>query len=109
MMTQALIGSLPMTLSAPFHADLKRMKRVTTKTSANAVHLAPLVAEWQGTGTPGGHNFAVLFPLWDMLFGTARFDGGYRPTGVPDQLQGRDYGRGFWAQQWRGLRRLAGR
>jgi len=52
MMTQALIGSLPMTLSAPFHADLKRMKRLTTKTSANAVHLAPLVAEWQGTGTP---------------------------------------------------------
>jgi conjugal transfer ATP-binding protein TraC len=31
MMTQALIGALPMTLSAPFHADLKRMKRVTTK------------------------------------------------------------------------------
>jgi conjugal transfer ATP-binding protein TraC len=52
MMTQALIGSLPMTLSASFHSDLKRMKRVTTKTSANAVHLAPLVAEWQGTGTP---------------------------------------------------------
>jgi conjugal transfer ATP-binding protein TraC len=52
MMTQALIGSLPMTLSAPFHADLKRMKRLTTKTSANAVHLAPLVAEWAGTGTP---------------------------------------------------------
>ncbi|MBE0623518.1 MAG: type IV secretion system protein TraC [Burkholderiales bacterium] len=52
MMSQALIGSLPMTLSAPFHGDLKRMKRVTTKTSANAVHLAPLIAEWQGTGTP---------------------------------------------------------
>jgi len=52
MMTQGLIGSLPMTLSPPFHADLSRMKRVTTKTSANAVHLAPLIAEWQGTGTP---------------------------------------------------------
>ena len=52
MMTQALIGSLPMTLSAPFHGDLKRMKRVTTKTSSNAVHLTPLIAEWQGTGTP---------------------------------------------------------
>lgn len=52
MMTQALLGSLPMTLSAPFHGDLQRMKRVTTKTSANAVHLAPLIAEWQGTGTP---------------------------------------------------------
>jgi conjugal transfer ATP-binding protein TraC len=52
MMTQGLIGSLPMTMSSAFHADLGRMKRVTTKTSANAVHLAPLIAEWQGTGTP---------------------------------------------------------
>ncbi|MBL8528848.1 MAG: type IV secretion system protein TraC [Burkholderiales bacterium] len=52
MMTQALIGCLPMTLSGPFHEDLKRMKRVSTKTSANAVHLAPLIAEWPGTGTP---------------------------------------------------------
>jgi conjugal transfer ATP-binding protein TraC len=52
MMTQGLIGSLPMTLSIPFHADLSRMKRLTTKTSSNAVHLAPLIAEWQGTGTP---------------------------------------------------------
>lgn len=64
MMTQALIGSLPMTLSAPFHADLQRMKRVTTKTSANAVHLAPLIAEWQGTGTPvllfGGRRGQVM-------------------------------------------------
>ena len=64
MMTQALIGSLPMTLSGPFHADLKRMKRTTTKTSANAVHLAPLIAEWQGTGTPvlvfGGRRGQVM-------------------------------------------------
>lgn len=64
MMSQALISSLPMTLSVPFHADLQRMKRVTTKTSANAVHLAPLVAEWQGTGTPvllfGGRRGQVM-------------------------------------------------
>ena len=64
MMSQALIGSLPMTLSGAFHADLKRMKRVTTKTSANAVHLAPLIAEWQGTGTPvllfGGRRGQVM-------------------------------------------------
>lgn len=64
MMTQGLIGSLPMTMSPAFHADLGRMKRVTTKTSANAVHLAPLVAEWQGTGTPvlvlGGRRGQVM-------------------------------------------------
>ena len=61
------------------------------------------------TGTPGslgGHNFAVLFPVWDMLLGTARFDHAELPTGVRDQLQGRDYGQGFWSQQWLGLKRL---
>lgn len=57
----------------------------------------------------GGHNFAVLFPVWDLLFGTARLEGGTAPTGLQDQLQGRDYGRGFWSQQWRGLQRLLGR
>ena len=60
----------------------------------------------------GGHNFGVLLPWWDVLFGTANFEVRYDPTGIRDQLpdQGaRDYGRGFWAQQWLGLKRLAGR
>jgi sterol desaturase/sphingolipid hydroxylase (fatty acid hydroxylase superfamily) len=62
--------------------------------------------ESQGAGSLGGHNFAVLFPVWDLLFRSARFDDRYEPTGIRDQLAGRDYGRGFWAQQWLGLRRL---
>jgi sterol desaturase/sphingolipid hydroxylase (fatty acid hydroxylase superfamily) len=60
-------------------------------------------------GTLGGHNFAVLFPVWDILFGTARYDGQDHPTGIRDQLPeegGRDYGSGFWRQQWLGLKRL---
>lgn len=65
--------------------------------------------ESAGAGTLGGHNFAVLLPLWDILFGTARFEAADRPTGIRDQLEGRDYGRGFWAQQWLGLKRLAAR
>ncbi len=68
--------------------------------------------EAAGPGTLGGCNFAVLFPLWDRLAGTARFDLGTQPTGIRDQLPeagARDYGRGFWAQQWLGLKRLAGR
>ncbi len=58
----------------------------------------------------GGRNFGVLLPWWDMLFGTANFEPRYDPTGVRDQVeQGRDYGRGFWSQQWRGVLRLLGR
>jgi sterol desaturase/sphingolipid hydroxylase (fatty acid hydroxylase superfamily) len=58
----------------------------------------------------GGCNFGVLLPWWDMLFGTADFQVKFDPTGVRDQVeQGRDYGRGFWAQQWRGVLRLVGR
>ncbi|MDO8699653.1 MAG: sterol desaturase family protein [Rhodoferax sp.] len=63
-----------------------------------------------GRHTLGGRNFGVLLPWWDMMFGTANFDLRFDPTGVRDQVeQGRDYGRGFWAQQWLGLKRLAGR
>ncbi len=62
-----------------------------------------------GAGHEGRHrgcNFAVLFPLWDMVFGSARFDDAYDATGIRDQLQGADYGDGFWRQQALGLRRL---
>jgi sterol desaturase/sphingolipid hydroxylase (fatty acid hydroxylase superfamily) len=55
----------------------------------------------------GGHNFGVLLPWWDVLFGTANFDARYEPTGIRDQVErGRDYGRGFWRQQWLGIKRL---
>ena len=57
-------------------------------------------------GRARGCNFAVLFPAWDVLFGTANFENIYPPTGVRDQLEGKEYGRGFWAQQWLGIRRL---
>jgi sterol desaturase/sphingolipid hydroxylase (fatty acid hydroxylase superfamily) len=58
----------------------------------------------------GGHNFGVLLPWWDSLFGTANFERPYQATGVRDQVElGRDYGRGFWSQQWLGLKRLFGK
>jgi sterol desaturase/sphingolipid hydroxylase (fatty acid hydroxylase superfamily) len=67
-----------------------------------------------GIGHEGRHrgcNFAVLLPLWDVLFGTADYRSAVAPTGIRDQLpppQGsrRDYGEGFWRQQWLGLRRM---
>jgi sterol desaturase/sphingolipid hydroxylase (fatty acid hydroxylase superfamily) len=57
-------------------------------------------------GPAGGCNFATLFPVWDMLFGTADFSAIYPATGIRDQLEGRDYGTGFWAQQLKALARL---
>lgn len=68
--------------------------------------------ESQGRGTLGGHNFGVLFSVWDTLFGTANHADRYDPTGIRDQLPeegARDYGRGFWSQQWLGVLRLFGR
>ncbi len=62
-----------------------------------------------GEGHEGAHqgcNFAVLFPVWDLVFGTASLQAGYPATGIRDQLSGRDYGAGFWRQQWLGLVRL---
>ena len=55
----------------------------------------------------GGHNFGVLLPWWDMLFGTADFSDRYPATGIRDQVEaGRDYGKGFWAQQKLGMKRF---
>ncbi|MEP6588697.1 MAG: sterol desaturase family protein [Polaromonas sp.] len=66
--------------------------------------------EKQGPGTLGGNNFGVLLPWWDMLFRTANFEQRYESTGIRDQVEkNRDYGHGFWAQQWLGLKRLLGR
>jgi sterol desaturase/sphingolipid hydroxylase (fatty acid hydroxylase superfamily) len=73
-------------------------------------HSIGLGHEAAGRGTLGGCNFGVLLPWWDMLFGTANFEQRYDPTGIRDQVeQSRDYGRGFWSQQWLGLKRLVGR
>ena len=58
---------------------------------------------------PYGANYGVLLPWWDMGFGSADWRPGIEPTGIDDQVRrGRDYGRGFWAQQWLGLKRLTG-
>jgi sterol desaturase/sphingolipid hydroxylase (fatty acid hydroxylase superfamily) len=74
-------------------------------------HALGIGHESGGAGTLGGHNFAVLFPAWDVVFGTAHFGKTYEATGVRDQLpapagKARDYGRGFWQQQWFGLKRM---
>jgi sterol desaturase/sphingolipid hydroxylase (fatty acid hydroxylase superfamily) len=57
-------------------------------------------------GKARGCNFAPLFPLWDMLFGSANFARARPATGIRDQLDGADYGRGFIAQQVLGVKRM---
>jgi sterol desaturase/sphingolipid hydroxylase (fatty acid hydroxylase superfamily) len=79
-------------------------------------HAVGLGHESKGRGSLGGCNFGVLLPLWDILFDTSNFDPEFAATGVRDQfgrqeaggaaLPGRDYGRGFWRQQWLGLVRM---
>ncbi|MBY0241983.1 MAG: type IV secretion system protein TraC [Burkholderiaceae bacterium] len=71
---QALQASLPMTLSPTFHDDLRKMRRVTRKTDANAIHLAPLIAEWRGTSTPalvlsGRRGQVTMLDLFDNDLG----------------------------------------
>ena len=75
-------------------------------------HSIGLGHESQGQGTLGGSNFGVLLPWWDLLFKTSNFEIRYDKTGVRDQVEPgpdgklRDYGRGFWSQQWLGCKRL---
>ena len=45
------------------------------------------------------HNFAPVFPIWDILFGTAIYDGKIRPTGVDNAAVDADNGRGWIVQQ----------
>lgn len=76
-------------------------------------HAIGIGHESKGKGTLGGHNFAVLFPVWDIVFGTAHFGKTFEATGIRDQLPapdgaGRNYGKGFWEQQWLGLQRMTG-
>ena len=42
-------------------------------------HAIGLGHESRGQGSLGGHNYAVLFPLWDLLFGTFHLPAGRKP------------------------------
>lgn len=49
---QSLMLSLPATLTPTMQKDIATGKRDTSKTSLNAIHMAPLIAEWTGLGDP---------------------------------------------------------
>ncbi len=55
-----------------------------------------------------GRNYAVLFPVWDWIFGTADFRRDVFPrTGDPEGPEALATG-GWLRQQWVGLKRMAG-
>ena len=49
---QGLLAALPLGLSKGLWADIERMARFSTKTTGNAAHMAPVLADWKGTGSP---------------------------------------------------------
>ncbi len=52
-------------------------------------------------------NFALVFPIWDILFGTALYGEKAHPCGVDDPAIDADNEKGFFGQQWAGLQRFA--
>jgi sterol desaturase/sphingolipid hydroxylase (fatty acid hydroxylase superfamily) len=57
-------------------------------------------------GRTKGVNFGVLFSFWDIVFRSADFRSAVQPTGIRDQLTGKDYGGGFFSQQYLAIKRI---
>jgi sterol desaturase/sphingolipid hydroxylase (fatty acid hydroxylase superfamily) len=57
---------------------------------------------------PNRHNcnFSLVFPIWDVLFGTALYNEPPHPCGVSVPVIDADNGKGLWAQQWWVLKRF---
>ncbi|SDH03348.1 MULTISPECIES: sterol desaturase family protein [unclassified Duganella] len=91
-------------------------ERLLVSPRYHRMHHAIGVGHENGDGKLGGCNFAVLLPVWDIIFRTANFTPRFVATGIRDQLPrsdahgraapGREYGEGFWSQQLLGLKRM---
>lgn len=85
--------------------DFGRLGRVVVSPHFHRVHHALDHAEGVGARAHGV-NFAVLLPIWDVIFGTARFGGPYPPTGDSSGSERLATG-SWWGTQVEGARRLA--
>jgi sterol desaturase/sphingolipid hydroxylase (fatty acid hydroxylase superfamily) len=81
-------------------------ERLLVSPRYHRMHHAIGVGHESKDGKLGGCNFAVLLPVWDILFRTANFTPQFVATGIRDQLAGREYGTGFWSQQLLGFKRM---
>lgn len=48
MQVPSFVASLPMTMTQQFQKDCERLKKFSTKTTFNAVHMMPIISEWKG-------------------------------------------------------------
>lgn len=84
MQAQALLATIPLSLSPAFTSDLVKAERITTKTSFNALHTMPIAAEWRGYGNP-----VLLFwgrngqPAWTDLYDNPQGNYNAAVSGVP--------------------------
>ena len=74
MQMKGYLCSLPMMLTKSLAADIKKIGGLSTKTTANAVSMSPMLAEWAGTRTPALKLFGRLgqhmnFDLFDNTQG----------------------------------------
>lgn len=53
-----------------------------------------------------GCNFSIVFPVWDLLFGTRYQTNCFMPTGLHHVAEDSPEHNRFWAQQWQGLREM---
>jgi len=112
-----LLVSVSRILQSLQHANVKIHfgwlgERLLVSPRYHRMHHAIGVGHENADGKLGGCNFAVLLPVWDILFRTANFTPQFVATGIRDQLPGADgtpgrqYGCGFWSQHWLGLKRM---
>jgi sterol desaturase/sphingolipid hydroxylase (fatty acid hydroxylase superfamily) len=84
--------------------DFGRLGKLVVSPHFHRVHHA--LDHDEGVGARAhGVNFAVLLPVWDVMFGTARFGGAYPPTGDRSGSERLATG-SWWGTQVEGARRL---
>ncbi|MEP1125341.1 MAG: hypothetical protein ABJH68_15765 [Ilumatobacter sp.] len=70
------------------------------RTVIHRLLVTPEFHHWHHSNVPAAHhtNYSILFPVWDMVFGTYRMPRGERPTvyGVDDAVPPTMVGQLWW-------------